>query len=146
MASIDWVLENFQAIVNWALAGGFTLTSVAEVIRTISQKRLNIKLDELSGSINSALTIVNNVRKVSDELLTTKKIFDSELTEVSDKIDKFLKNPMVNTDILPKLVVALDNVRLLGDAINYKDEIIKRYADDLKAIRIEVKKLQNRGE
>ena len=149
---MDWLLENLQTVINWVLAGGFTVTTGLTILKTIGQTALNKKFDQLKTSINLESAAVTGITKITEEIIKTKQIFDTEVQSISREIKgvtglihEFMESPILTEDLLPKLTNALCNVELMAKAINYKDETIQRYAEDLRTLRIDIQKLQNRG-
>lgn len=144
--NLEWILENYQLIINWILGGGFTLASVATVIRTISQNKLNIQFDELWNSIKSGNKAINDVGNVGKELVSIKEKFENEVDEVSLLLKQFLNSDLVQTDLIPELIKAIKGVEELTKDIDYKNDVISRYSSDIKQLRIDIEKIKNRGE
>ena len=145
---------DIQAIWNWALGGGFTVATALTAVKTIGQRRLNKKFEELSNSIDLSVVSskgIEEAKQLAQDSFTKSQQLVAEsqkvITERMDSVDTKITNLTDNVlkdDILNRLDEKLAAIEEYKKIIDLKDKTIEKYAADMKQVKIELARLNHK--
>lgn len=145
---------DIQAIWNWALGGGFTIATALTATKTIGQRKLNRKFEELSKSIDLSVVSSKGIEEAkqsaqdsftkSQQLVAeSQKVITERMDSVDTKITNLTDN-VLKDDILNRLDEKLAAIEEYKKIIDLKDETIEKYAQDMKQVKIELARLNHK--